>query len=266
MYLFYTDESNLDPAAGEFFVYGGIAVPTDAASQLSEALEKARSQAPLPAQALLKFGPKPTELDWEAFNALKQAYLDSAASVGCVFIVSTLLHKIAPSPDVARRFEINRALYYFDCLMHRRSDFGLVLVDRFSDSQIDAQLRERFSIGVTGLPYTDPYRLTRVLGFHYSCIGQSHFSSLIDIAIGSFRYAVNAFSQGGPTRLATARSLLALLSPLFLRNINGEVSTISLHFSPDTVRVPAYRARYDALKAFLSDAGLPTSQDISDAS
>ena len=111
MYLFYTDESNLDPAAGEFFVYGGIAVPTDAASQLSEALEKARSQAPLPAQALLKFGPKPTELDWEAFNALKQAYLDSAASVGCVFIVSTLLHKIAPSPDVARRFEINRALY-----------------------------------------------------------------------------------------------------------------------------------------------------------
>ena len=147
-------------------------------------------------------------------------------------------------------------------MLHRRNDFGLVLVDRFDDKQIDAQLRERFAIGVHGLPFTDPYKLERILGYHYACIGQSQFSSLIDMAIGSFRFAINAFTLNQTERLGTAARLLGLMSPLFLRDGKAEINSISLHFSPDTIKVDAYRKRYQEVAAFLREAGLGTDQQF----
>lgn len=265
MHLFYSDESNLD-AASEFFVYGGLAVPSDHAAGLSAAIETARVKAGISPGDLLKFNPRPPNLTHEAFTSLKEACIRATTEHGCVLLVSVLLHKIAKTPEEARRFEINRCLYFFDCLLNRRSDYGLVLVDRFSDSQIDAQLRERFAIGVKGLPYTDPYRLERILGFHYSCIGQSHFATLIDIVLGSFRYAVNVFSKGGGEKAkATAATLLAMLKPLFLEDSAGSVSPISLHFAPDSVRVPKYRERYEALRAYFKAAGLNPAQEIGES-
>jgi len=61
-------------------------------------------------------------------------------------------------------------------------------------------------------------RLARILGFHYAAIGQSHFGSLIDIILGSFRFAVNAHTRNQAEKLTTAGHLLSLLRRLFLRN------------------------------------------------
>ncbi len=264
MHLFYSDESNLDPNTTEFFVYGGIAIASDKASNLSTALDLARTTARVAADFPLKFNPGPPSLSHEEFAALKQTFLGEATKAGCILVVSLVSHRIARSADEARRFEINRVLYHFDCILHRRNDFGLVLVDRFDDKQIDAQLRERFAIGVHGLPYTDPYKLERILGYHYACIGQSHFSSLIDIALGSFRFAINAFTLNQTERLGTAAKLLGLLSPLFLRDGGSEINSISLHLSPDTIKVDAHRKRYRDVVAFLRQAGLETDQQFED--
>lgn len=142
---------------------------------------------------------------------------------------------------------------------------GLVLIDRFDDRQIDSHLKEKFSIGVTDLPYSDCLRLEKIVGFHYSAIGQSHFSSVIDIVLGSMRFAVNAFTRGDEERLPTARKLLSLLAPLFYRPKHEDfVSELSLFFSPKGIRSDRYRGKYNALKDFMAENGVKAEQPITE--
>lgn len=42
MLLFFTDETNFDPSTSDFFVYGGLIVPSDRALTLSDEIEEVR--------------------------------------------------------------------------------------------------------------------------------------------------------------------------------------------------------------------------------
>ena len=263
MHLLYADETNLDPSAGDFFVYGGVVVPGDKAKLLSDSIDALRVKFKLPATEILKFNPAPAGLSHEDFKALKQAVLEEAVKHQCILLSSVTLHQIAGNPEVARRYAINSIAFHFDQLLQRRSSHGLVLIDRFSDAQIDSQLRDRFAVGVVNMPHSSDIRLARVLGFHYSAIGQSHFPSLIDIALGSFRFAVNAFTKNDESRLPSARLMMELISPLFMRtDATARVSGLCLHFSPKTVKVAKYRAKYESLRDFFSSCGAEPAQQI----
>ncbi|HDS1136301.1 DUF3800 domain-containing protein [Stenotrophomonas maltophilia] len=262
MYLFYTDETNLDPAQSDFFVYGGLTVPSDRARQLSEAMDALRTRFGLPPGAMLKFNPAPAGLDHDQFKALKQAVVELAIEHGCQFIATLTLHSIARNSDEARRFAINTIAYHFDGFLNARGTHGLVLIDRFTDAQLDEQLRDRFAVGVRGLPYSPTMRLQNIVGFHYAAIGQGHFGSLIDIVLGSFRFAVNAFTRGDEARRQSGDTILRLLAPLFIRNDDGRVSGIGLHFSPVAVRAAIYRTQYEALRTYLAECGIEASQQI----
>ena len=260
MHLLYTDETNLDPK-NDFFVYGGLAVDGDQAHNLSERIRSIRARAGVDRTHILKFNPGPANLGHPEFIDLKRGVIEAAVECGCVLMASLVLHRIAPTPETARRYEINRVLYHFDCLMHRLDSTGVVLLDRFNDKQIDEQIRERFSVGVKGLPYSPEMRLERILGYSYSAIGFSHFASLIDIVLGSLRFAVNEFSHKGEQASPTAGVLLRQLEPLFHRNQDGaRVSVVSLNFSPNQVKVPQYLDLYTRLGAFLADHGIATDQ------
>lgn len=262
MYLLYADESNLDPTGTEFFVYGGVAVPSQSAAELSTEIERIRTDAGVPRDFLLKFNPRPENMDHEGFRSLKQTVIEAAANCGCVFFSNLILHRIAQDQQEARRTGINTIVYHFDTYLRSVSDHGLVLIDRFQDDQIDTQLRRRFSTGVTGLPFSEEHRLERILGFHYSAIGQSHFTSVVDIIIGAFRYAVNSFSN--QRNLTSARSILQVVSPLFLRSKSGDrVRAISLHFSPVVVTAPPLRTRYEELQSFFLECGIEMAQTVS---
>lgn len=261
MYLLYADESNLDAATTEFFVYGGIAVPTSNASTLSQNIEELRTEAKVPRDFQLKFNPAPPKTDHADFAALKQAIVEAAIESECVLLANLILHKIAGDPDEARRTSINTVSYHFNCFLHRADQYGLVLIDQFTDHQIAPQLRERFAIGLTGMPYSKELRLDKILGFHYSAIGQAHFTSLIDIVIGSFRYAVNSFST--QRREDSARLIFSLLSPLFYRaKDDRRVDTIGLQFNPVAVKARQYRDRYQELKDFFGECGIEMAQEI----
>lgn len=258
MYLLYSDETNLDPADNIFFIYGGIVVNSDRAKNLSDEIQELREDKNIPNDFLLKFNPGPENMSHEDFIDIKQDIIQNAVKNKCLVLVSIIHHKIATSPDEARRKEINRIAYHFNCLLNRFNSHGLMLIDRFSDRQIDAHLRDKFSAGVRGLPYTDPLRLDRIIGYHYSAIGQSHFGSLVDIIICSLRFAVNAFSRDEEHNLETASRMLGLLAPLFYRSEErqNQISEISLFFSPKIIRVQAYRERYEQLRAFLASNGI----------
>lgn len=113
------------------------------------------------------------------------------------------------------------------------------------------------------MPHTAALRLSNVVGFHYAAVGESHFSSLIDVVVGSLRSAINAFTRGETANLEAAKRILEGLQPLFYREgDNKPVSELSFFFSPKSVKVPGYRDRYLALKAFLSEHGIDTAHTV----
>ncbi|MHB1117824.1 DUF3800 domain-containing protein [Sideroxydans sp.] len=263
MYMLYCDESNLEEKDNDFFVYGGLVINGEAAQSLSLAIDSIRRTFKVPQRFVLKFNPGPEHLSHQDFIALKQAIVEAAIAHECIFLASMILHNVATSPAEARRNEINRICYHYDCFLSRPQSHGLVLIDRFEDKKIDGHLRDKFTTGITGLPYSKELRLERIVGFHYSAIGQSHFGSIIDIVLGSFRFAVNAFTRHDEEKIESANHLLTILSPLFLREGSDDaVSEISLFFSPKTIKSVKYRNMYSALASFLSDNGIKAAQKI----
>lgn len=264
MRFLYCDESNLDKKDFDFFVYGGLAIDAAQAAALSAAIEKIRVDAGVPRDFILKFNPGPTHFTHAQFIELKQAVIAAAVAHGSTFLTSLILHNVASSPEEARRNEINRLCLNFHYCLNIANEFGLVLIDQFHDKMIDGHLREKFLIGATKLPYPPhEIRFTRILGFHYAAIGQSHFGSLVDIVLGSFRFAVNAFTRGQTGNLETAGKMLQMISPMFYRP-HGKVSELSLFFSPKIIRAHSYRKKYSDLKDFLASHGIEAEQEITD--
>lgn len=267
MHLFYCDETNLEERAGDFLIYGGLIIDGATAQDFSAAVDELRAQHGVPRSYHLKFNPGPADFDHLQFISLKQAVLELAAQFGARLVVYVILHDIATNSDEARRNGINTVCYHFHCILNRLKESGLVLIDRFNDAgnAVDAHLRDKFTIGLTGLPYSAEMRLPNIVGFHYSAIGQSHFPSIVDVALGSLRFAINAHTRGQVAFLPTANALLALLSPLFWRGVPGEpVNELGFLFSPKVVRAAKYRDTYLGLKKFLEAGGVPTAQAITD--
>lgn len=267
MHLLYCDETNIEDRQGDFLIYGGLMFDCNSAIQLSRELDAIRLKYKVPREYCLKFNPGPEGLSHAEFIELKQGVLELAAGYNVRLIVYLILHDIATNKDLARRNGINQVCYNFDGILNSIEDTGLVLIDRFNDdgNQIDSHLREKFTTGITGLPYTPEKRLTNIVGFHYSAIGQSHFTSVVDIAIGSLRFAINAHTRGNEKLLPTAKKILSLLAPLFWRqNATEPVPEYGLLFSPKVVKVGRLRSKYEGLKHFLDEAGISTYQEITD--
>jgi hypothetical protein len=267
MHLLYCDESNLEHRAGEFLIYGGLVIDAARALELSHAIDHIRKRAKVDRDFRLKFNPGPKNFSHEDFIALKQAVIETAVEYGALLLVYVVLHDIASNADEARRNGINTVCCHFDWLLNRRNGPGLVLIDRFNDegNRIEAHLSEKFSVGVRGLPYSREMRLNNIIGFHYSAVGQSHFPSLVDIALGSLRFAINAHSRNEENYMETARKLISILTPLFYREPPAPgISELSFQFSPKVIRSERYREKYQALKDFLASAGMDTQQPITD--
>lgn len=245
------------PAGSTFFIYGGIAFSSDTAPSVSKSIDSLRNVHGYKPEDKLKFTSYDTpHIAQNIHKAIKQAVAKSAADHGAVAFVSLINHKIATSPDDARKNEINRVCYHFNCFLHRVNDYGIVLVDNFQDDGLFPHLREKFGIGLKGLPYSPVLRLDRILGFHVASIGTSHFSSVIDIVIGGIRYAINSIPD--PLKHPTAKLLIEQLSPLLLKESDGRTSELSVFYSPKHIRAPAYLAEYKAVDDFLASAGVNT--------
>jgi len=256
MHLLYTDEVNVDPRSSDFFIYGGVSVDANQAASFSRRIDLLRQEHGYRPEDLLKFNTRerPDTISPETHREIKRRVIEEAAAHGALLFASFILHNIAASPEEARRKEINRVCFHFDCFLRERDEYGIVLIDTFTDNNLPQILREKFSIGLSGLPYSHPYRLERVLGFHLASIGSSNFSSVVDIVLGSLRYAVNCLDD--PSRQDVVQTLLSQLAPLCLKNDGGSIRELSLFFSPVRVRVPEYYEQYQILRDFLTRNGL----------
>jgi hypothetical protein len=263
MHLLYTDEVNIDPASSDFFIYAGISISGKNAGPLSKEIDSLRAKYSYRSEDILKFNTRerPNHISAEEHRDIKREVLEAAVRQEVLLFSSIISHKIATSPEDARRKEINRICYHFDCYLRRKNDFGLVLIDTFQDSQLSKILREKFSVGIKGLPYSPVYRLEKILGFHLATIGSSNFCSIVDIVLGSFRYSIN--SRFDPKKLTTVRTLLRQLSPLCIRTSRGKIDELSVFFSPKRIIFQPYLEEYKALHKFLAENAFEADQEPS---
>jgi len=257
MYLFYLGNADADLTTSEFFVRGGIAIPASSALELHREIESIRNKAGLDAEQIIKFEPCPPCIGNETFTAVKENIVHSASKKSCIIIVTITLRELIKDTQDTRREEMNRVALHFDCFLNHSGTHGLILVDRLNNRQIDSYLCRKFAVGIKESSCSQFIRLERVVGYHPAAIGQSHFSSLVDIVLGSLRYAVNAYSEHGECATGTARDMLRILEPLFYRDpFNHTVHNISLSFSPSKIKLGKHRKRYNGLKAYLKEAGI----------
>jgi hypothetical protein len=261
MKLLYCDESNMEERAGDFLIYGGVIIDAEKAKALSDAIEGIRALAGIASLERVKFGPPASPLDHQGHRALKQKIIEAAIEHDAILIAYIVLHDVATSPDEARRCGINTICLHFDGILSRTGDPGLVLIDRVPDNKADDLLREKFAVGVRDLPHSPEMRLKNILGFHYSTIGQSHFTSLADILIGSLRFVINAHTRN--ENQESAMRLLQLLSPLLFRDQGRpRVSELGFAFRPKNILVRQYWDKYQGLQNFLRQGSVDTEQTI----
>ena len=258
MFLLYTDETNMDPRDTTFFIYGGCSVPWVNAAALSQRIDDLRTRSGYLPLDSLKFNTveRPVCVTPHVHREIKRELMGLAAEFGVKVFISLIHQRVATNPEEARRREINRVCYNFDCFLGRLDDHGIVIVDTFNDDCLPQILREKFSIGLRGLPFCESYRLQRILGFHVATIGSSHFCSVIDVVLGSVRYAVNNFNSAD--RRAVCLALLQQLRPMLIDSLDGRVSELSIFYSPREIRHRPYLEEYKGLDAFFQEAGINT--------
>jgi len=260
MYILYADETNYDSTGNDFFIYGGVSIESDKAASLSSCIDSLRDKYGYKPLDPLKFNTRerPTYITPDRHREIKKEIIESAVAHDVKLFVSFIYHDIAKSPDAARRNEINRICYHFNCYMNWRNDHGLVLLDNFQDDQLSEILKEKFSVGLIGLPYSQHYRLERILGFHLASIGSSHFCSVIDVVIGAIRFVVN--SRNDRHKEKVCLTILKQIQPLFIKDSSGAIDEISLFYSPKVVKADKFYQKYVELNKFLEKAGINSRQ------
>ncbi len=265
MKLLYCDESNMEERSGDFLVYGGVVVPSENAKALSEDIRLIRQQAGIAATERVKFMPVVPPCDHSAYIGVKQAIIEAAIKHNAHLIAYLVLHDLAKTPNEARLFGINTVCTHFNWMLNRIGGPGLALIDRVNNpgGEVDDHLREKFAVGVKGMPYSKHMRLENIVGFHYSTIGQAHFTSLCDILIGSLRFAINAHTREAGATRASAIKLLKLISPLFYREPGAEkISELGLALRPKNVAVPSFWQKYQELQNFLGEGNVDMAQEV----
>lgn len=266
MFVIYCDETNLEERNGDFLIYGGLMIDAANLEAVSKEMWELRRSYNIDNTAELKYLPAPDEITGN-YNDFKKACIELCIRYECKLLTYQILHDIATNPDEARRNGINEICMNFHYELTDHDEIGIIFVDRFNDSgnQIDAHLRRKFSVGLEGASLlTNPYPLPRVVGLHYTTIGQSHMTSLIDIILGTYRTALNIVSRQQAPSEPLAKEILEFISPLFRRATDNCIPRIAISFSPKSVRADRYRRKYVDTINFMNSCGYNLTQTYED--
>lgn len=266
MFLIYCDETNLAKRKDDFLIYGGLMIDSANLDALSKEMWELRRRYNIDDTAELKYLPAPDEITGN-YNDFKKECIELCIRNECKLLTYQILHDIATHPDEARRNGINEICMNFHYELKNQNEIGIIFVDRFNDrgNQIDAHLRRKFSVGLEGDSLlTNPYPLPRVVGLHYTTIGQSHMTSLIDIVLGTYRTALNIVSRQQSDSEHIAKEILEFISPLFRRASDDCITRIAISFSPKTVWADRYRRKYVDTISFMNSCGYNLTQTFED--
>ena len=261
MYLFFTDETNVDPHQGKFFIYGGLILTPEQLGQAHGAVEEVRRRYGYLDTDSFKFqtASRPKQLTVEEFTAAKAEVVAAANRLGIRMIIYVVLHDIAKNQPTETNIEwaLNSVLADFDMrFLSDHNSYGTVCIDRLPEKFSYDYLKSKFQGGVT-LPDGRNPRLSRIVHYSVSSDGASHVSSLVDIALGGVRYCVNA--AGGIGKEPIAKAMFPNLAQMLWHKTTAEgtrqVGGYGFIQYPKNIKVPQYATMYQELATTLGEWG-----------
>lgn len=252
MYLLFTDETNVSPkhdARIKFLVYGGLIVPFDKALALDESISKIRKDSGYLLTDSLKFDShsRPSNVSPEQFAEIKNQIINLCIDLNCKFLVYVVLHKIAENQGLTTtiKWGADHIVGKFNFFLQTNNSAGMVIVDRLSDVSEYSFLTEKFTKGLIVGDKTIPLNNIKLLSS--TCDNASHFSSAMDIVLGSFRYCINQ-----PYNLESARVMIKNITKLIWadkheQGINPFEKGLTLRPKSEGIKVPEYKKEYNDL-------------------
>ncbi|WP_412168715.1 hypothetical protein ACLUS2_005925 [Curtobacterium flaccumfaciens pv. flaccumfaciens] len=258
MYLFLVDETNKNPVHGNFFILGGLVFTPEQVAAVHQAVQRIRAEHGYQDGDSFKFqtAARPPHVTVEQSRQAKEQVIAALGEAGVRLLTYVVLHDIAMNQDEQKVMEmgLNTITWAYYRLLRADSAEGSMLIDR--DDKQHNYLAHLFQHGVQ--PGSHPLSMQdRILLYGQTSNNASHLSSAVDIALGGFRYCVNAASRETEkeSEQVVAANIFAPLSKLLWgvqRPDVRQVGGYGFHTRPSDVRKPAFAAKYDELRAKLA--------------
>lgn len=250
MHLFLVDETNRDFVANHFFIVGGLIFTEAQIEQADAAVVAIRQKYGYERGDSLKFdtNTRPDHVSVEDSKAAKQEVIATLEALGVRMIAYVILHDLCAnqSYDVRMNYALNVLVSAYDSLLHDEKSIGSMLIDR-DNGRFD-HLEYLFQHGLKFQTGSHRQVDGRIKLFGMTNDNASHLSSAADVALGAFRYCVNA--AGGWGKDAIARAMFPSLAEIIWGRERGGVKRLGgygYHAYPKSVRKEEFKLLYNAL-------------------
>lgn len=253
MLKFMVDETNKDVGDDGFFIVGGLVFTDEQAIKTHQGIEEIRKKHGFLSTDKLKFQTKsrPKTMTAATQTAAKSDVIELLRSLEVPMITTIGLNAIVKANGDRNRMALalNTLTLSFLQYLDIKQEYGEIILDR-DDSMID-HLRKIFQ---EQLLWRMPRDKIVLLGS--TSDGLSHLSSAVDIALGGLRYCVNTKAETDRDK-TVARALLSPLAKMLwgVERADGvrQIGGYGFNTTPRSVRVPAYKARYEELTERLAE-------------
>jgi hypothetical protein len=242
---------------GQFFIYGGLLIDVDKAKQLNDEIFNIRKTFGYAPGDDFKFTNQ-SGVAADTHASAKSAALAAMDNAGAKFAVTVVLEMILRNTDDYLSYAINVMTAAFHEYLRERDDSGAMFIDRVEKTKVTdefTELARRFQLG---LAIPDGYSMKvndRILLFGMTNNNSSHLSSCADIALGSFRYCVNAATGHAGAKDDVAKTLMLAVDKLIWRSTkpSGEEYRAGFRPYPLTINSATARNAYEALRQRLGE-------------
>ncbi len=258
MYLFLVDETNKQSKPGQFFIVGGLVIRPDQIDKVDESVRNHAGVAGYKPGEKFKFSSnfRPDSISPEAHKVAKSRVIADLRDIGVRMVAAIVLHDIARGQnyDQQMNYGLNTLTNSYYGLLSNEDATGIVIIDR--DNHRYDHLAKIFQ---GGLEYADGGNRKvndRIRMFAMTTHNASNLCAANDIALGAFRYCVNAAVGDGNEE--AAREMFRDLGSLFwaLKNSEGKLKArgFGLVAQPlvENIRYEPYKVQYKRLFKKLS--------------
>ncbi len=253
--LFYADETAVRPEQGDFFLYGGVIVPSEKARDLDLALREINfglDERILPLKWNVEgLTPEERKVQFKGCEDYLRAAGEHGARVNFVVISHAILNA-----SFKRGWAIEQVINALHNSLRgdRHSKrVALVLIDTYGSKEEAESLRTLAVRCFMKGTWKGSFTVDRIVGIHEAYSGSSHFSGLTDIAMNALRLVVNEKQNQ-----QRAEKWAKLIRPMCeLTEIHGKEYVRLGSVEPPKVEWPGYHPLYRDMLERTAKLGIP---------
>ena len=155
MFWLFTDETNLEPNQGRFFIYGGLIMTPEQMIAAHEAISGIRSRYGFNGADSFKFHTRsrPAHITFQDWTSAKRDAISAAERIGAVLIIYVVLHELAKGKgkkETNLEWALNSVIAHFGLrYLPAKEAYGAVCLDRVPEGFGYTYLCQKFQGGVS---------------------------------------------------------------------------------------------------------------------